>query len=192
MTNRQVWRDVRVWLLCGLMAAVPVAQSADAERVEQLGYGYTAFHDVARQLSLVDKALWLKLESDGVDELVTGMAETMGELASELDALAPLSPAVNLDDDGLPEYERAKRQSVTIQRSLDLGMPIWGRSGHDFERVLLLSLTAALNQQRHLLKVMQGDEPNAERAEWLRSAKSKLDQHYEAMVEFLQQHYFSK
>lgn len=191
MNQENKMQCVQILFAMLALAGGTVVSAADDERIEQLGYGYTAFYDTAEQLSLVDKALWLKVESDGVDALVTRMAKTMGALADELEVLASQSPAVSLEDDGLPKYERAKRQSVTIQRSLDLGAPLLGRSGRDFERVLLLSLTAALNQQRHLLKVMQGDEPSAQRAQWLKDAKQTIDQQYEAMVVHLQRHYFS-
>ncbi|MBR9814365.1 hypothetical protein GYB61_10985 [bacterium] len=176
-------------LLCCVLA-VEHARADDTQALQELGHGYAMFHQAARQLSLIDKALWVKRESDAVERVVTELAVSMGKLARSLEQAADASPPINLSDTGLPRFEVAKRQSVYLERGLDLGTPILGRTGHDFERTLLLSLTAAINQQRHLARVMIDHEPSAVRKQWLRDANAVLNARYDAMVAVLERHYF--
>lgn len=173
-----------------LLAAAPAAAESEAADTRELSHGYAMFHLAASRLSHIDKALWLKAEPETVTDLLEALATTMGELVASLEGYQDTPPAIRLDDTGLPRLEVEKRQSVYLARGLELGTPIFGRTGTDFERTLLLSLSAAINQQVHLLKVMQDDEPAEPRKAWLRDAHAQLKALYERFVERLDADYF--
>ena len=69
-------------------------------------------------------------------------------------------------------------------------MPVVGRTGDDFERTLLLSLSAALNQQRHLVRVLGDDEPVDAVSQWLEDSRSSLDALYQRFEALLESRYF--
>ncbi|MEC9408121.1 MAG: hypothetical protein VX549_12705 [Pseudomonadota bacterium] len=191
----QRWIQLGLPVLAMLMlsgcALTPVSSSGQVETQRQaLNQGYAQLFWTADKLQHINKLLLIKLESDPVESIIDALADTMAGDADDLEHFADTVPAFSLDDDGLPEYEWAKRRSVFASRGLDVGLPLVGRSGEDFERTLLLSLSAALNQQRHLVRVMRDDEPVAAVRQWLAETETSLDALYQRFEDLLQARYF--
>lgn len=175
--------------VAAVLTIAPVA--ADADTRTQLNYGYGQLYWTADKLQHIDKALWLKAERAVVDDTVSDLAQLMADHAEAMEALRAGNGPIALDDQGLPDYEVGKRMSVFTSRGLDVGTPLIGATGTAFERTLLLSLSAALNQQRHLMRVLADDEPVDAYREWLTGAESELDAIYQRVVTVLETHYFA-
>lgn len=176
------------------LSACATTKQPGPERVsperQALNQGYAQLYWTADKLQLIDKLLLIKAESDAVESVIDALADEMSDQADALEHFDDTVPGLSLDDDGLPKYEWAKRRSVFASRGLDVGLPLIGRTGEDFERTLLLSLSAALNQQRHLLRVMHGDEPVEGLQQWLADSRETLDDLYAQFETLLENTYF--
>ena len=182
---------VLAWILLSGCAVTPGGPAAAQDGKRQaLNQGYAQLYWTADKLQHIDKLLLVKLESEPVESIVDDLARTMEDDANDLEHFAETVPAFALDDDGLPQYEWAKRRSVFASRGLDVGLPVVGRTGDDFERTLLLSLSAALNQQRHLVRVLGDDEPVDAVSQWLEDSRSSLDALYQRFEALLESRYF--
>lgn len=160
----------------------------DAEK-QALSHGYAQLYQTVNGLSGIDNVLLVKTEAEPVEAYIKDLAEQMGQLAGRLEnALRPL-PWIDLDDNGLPEIERAKRASAQWSRIVGFA-PLVGRTGADFERALLLTLSGGLNQSRHLIRALAEREDDADREAMLDEAEAVFDQLYEADVELLNARYF--
>lgn len=175
--------------LTGACATRPVAQPASDAR-EALNHGYAQLHWIAAKMRHVDQLLWVKQESDAVEAAVKTVSRTMGEHADALETFERERDDLRLDDDGLPRYEQRKRLSVIKQRGLTTGTPFLGQTGAAFERTLLLSLNAVINQQRHLMRVMRHDETAPVLRDWLKASEQALDADYEHLAGLLNSEYF--
>lgn len=190
-------RCARSWIFVGLLMALltggcviqPIAQPATQPR-EALNHGYAQLHWVANKLQHIDKLLLIKRESEAVESAVDAVAQTMRRHANTLEQMERDLAAVDLSEDGLPVYEQKKRWAVVRERGLVTGTPVLGQTGIEFERTLLLSLTAVLNQQRHLLSVMRSDEPEPALRDWLLATEEELNALYERLTGLLADAYF--
>lgn len=181
----------RFWLCITLFACMSVVHAHDrSSPTQELSHGYAMLHDALKRLQHLDKVLLVKNESAPVRLVIRQLADTSDRLDESLQQLAETDPAIDLKDQGLTRFELEKRQSLMLDRGLSLGMPLLGKTGVEMERTALLSLSAAVNQQRYLIKVMLPDEPDPKREQWLQTAKLELDGVYEAMVELLESAYF--
>lgn len=185
----------RLLLLLGLLigASAPpalAAPTADEQRLRELGHGYAMLFEGLSQFRHLDLVLWLKREHDSVGERIEELADTSDTHRTRLAELAGQAPEIDLQDQGLTRFELAKRESLILDRGLQLGTPLLGDTGPAMERQALLSLAAAINQQRHLIQVMRPEERIAERRQWLDRLKQDLDALHTSYYELLEQRYF--
>ncbi len=191
MCRREVPGSLCHFLAILLFAMMPAAHAHEAVSIEEeLGHGYAMLHDALKRLQHLDKVLLIKKERPPVGEVIRNLADTSDMLNRDLVQLAEKYPAIRLDDQGLTRFEVKKRESLMLDRGLSLGMPLLGKTGAEMERTALLSLSAAINQQRYLIAVMLPDEFAEERKKWLERSSRELDAIYAAMLDLLQRDYF--
>ena len=171
---------------CGSGSESPADQN-QAQR--ELSTAYAQLYNTADGLSGLDALLYVKFESDAVDHFVSGMADDMAALAEEIEAATEGVAWIDLEDQGLPAVEIEKRSKAQFDRGLGLA-PLVGRTGADFERTLLLTLSGGLNQSRYLVEVMLDREEHPARRELLIRAKTTFDRLYDADVDLLNARYF--
>ena len=176
-----------------LTACAGLCDSADRQspKRQALNEGYGLLYDLASDIKHVDKLLLVKYESDKVEAVIDDIAQSAAKFVQGLEALAKKEPRLNLKDSGLPAIEVETRTSV--QQDLVAQMaPIAGKTGHHFERTLLLSQSVALNHLRHLIEHVHNVERQEERRAFLDRTHKTFDQLYERVNRLLETHYFCK
>lgn len=185
-------RGLKGTLLAGilLVGAAPAAARADEPLPQrELNYGYAGLYGAARGLRHSAKIFLVKFESEAVETVVQDVSATMAEIVDELERLDATDPDLRLDDEGLPQIERRKRDAVTRDRLLSF-KPLTGRTGADFERTLLLSESGALNQLRFLVEELDKADPDPRRSAALRRIQARLQHQYGRVVALLNRTYF--
>lgn len=164
-------------------------QTTNSKKRQQLNYGYAQLYETADGLGWLDEGLLLKQESDTVGDYAKRLANEMKTMQQELDKLNSEIPAMQVDNNGLPEMEKRKRAMAQSERLKDLA-PFIGQTGKQFERTLLLSLSGALNQTRYLIRVMAEDETVPPLKQFLDKWRQRTDQLYQRDVKILNKYYF--
>lgn len=154
-----------------------------------LGEGYSLLYEDAGKLDYADLMLYVKAESQAMDDIVTEVGVFGGELKSELEHIARDYPGVRIDLKPLPEMETRKRFAIGKTRALDFA-PVIGRSGREYERTVLLGLSNAFNHERHLCKVMAEEEPDAGLKKFLKRTERRYDALYHRTMALLEKDYF--
>ena len=126
-----------------------------------LSEGYSMLYEDASNLDLAELILYVKVESEAVDKVVTAVAEVGGQLKKDLERIAKDYPGVRIDLDPLPEMEKRKRAAISKDRARYFA-PIIGHGGREYERTVLIAYANGINHERHLCQVMAEAEPDAE------------------------------
>ncbi len=169
-------------------AKARISHTGDAQ-LDKLNQGYSLLYQSASGLRLVDKILLVKFESDRTHRVVTAISDYCGQLTDQLKQLPQRYPSVRIDLKPLPEIERRKQAAANKARVLSFA-PVVGRTGADFERTLLLTLSGGLNQLRFLTQVMADQERNPERAALLKGAHRHFLDLYKQTLKELSQDYY--
>jgi hypothetical protein len=169
--------------LCGPAAA------EEALSQQELNYGYASLYSACQGLRHSDKIFLIKFETDAVEKAVKDLSRSMDAIGKALEELAKADPKLKLDKDGMPVIETRKRDRVTRGRLLSF-KPVAGRTGKDFERTLLLSESAALNQLQALAVELDESDPDARRSAFLKETRKTLLAHYDEIVDLLNREYF--
>ena len=162
--------------------------SGDAE-LHRLNQGYSLLYGDVSGLANADKVFLVKFGNAATQQVVTDTADYMAELTGQLEQLARDYPSLRLDLKPLPKIERDKQGAATAARIKSFA-PVVGRTGPDFERTLLLTLSGGLNQMRHLARVMAQAERSTPRRKLLSQAESRLDTLHADIEQVLKEHYF--
>lgn len=179
------------------LAAVAACGPGDADKVSavdaqrlMLNQGYSMLYKDVSRVEFAKLILYIKVESQAVNALVTAISDYSGALEQDLERIARDYPAVRIDLDPLPEMEKRKRSGVNLERALSFA-PVVGRTGRDFERTILLSLSAVLSQERHLCKVLAAEEPDPGLKKVMLDAQQRFDALYDRVVALLDRDYFT-
>ena len=154
-----------------------------------LSEGYSMLYTDAANIDLFGLILYVKSESDKVDEIVTAVAKFSGELKTDLERIAKDYPGVRIDLDPLPEMEKRTRIALGKERALDFA-PVVGKGGREYERTVLMALSGGINHQRYLCKVMAEEEPDAGLKKFLINTEKGYDGLYDRTVALLNKEYF--
>jgi hypothetical protein len=178
------------------LAALPACGPGDTDKVSDAGaqrlilnQGYSMLYKDVSRVEFTKLILYIKVESQAVNNLVTAISDYSGALEQDLERIARDYPAVRIDLDPLPEMEKRKRSGVNLERALSFA-PIVGRKGRDFERTILLSLSAVLSQESHLCKVLAAEEPDPGLKKFLLASQQRFDVLYGRVVALLDRDYF--
>jgi hypothetical protein len=156
---------------------------------QELSEGYSLLYSSAGSLRHADKGLYLKVESDALDRVVTDIAAYGAELRGEMERIERDYPAVEIDLEPLPEMEERRRTSARNER-LKQFAPLVGLSGPVFERELLLTLSGVLNQTRYLTRALAEGEPEASLSEAMVIQERHIERLYERVVTLLETQHF--
>jgi hypothetical protein len=154
-----------------------------------LSEGYSLLYRDAANLDLSELILYVKVESEKVNEIVTTLAEFGGELKHDLERIAKDYPGVRIDLDPLPEMEKRKRTALGKDRARYFA-PVIGHGGREYERTVLIAFSNAINHERHLCQVMAEEEPDAGLKKFLIDTEKRYDGLYDRTVALLDKEYF--
>jgi len=154
-----------------------------------LSEGYSMLYKDASNLDLAELILYVKVESDAVDKIVTAVAEVGGQLKKDLERIARNYPGVRIDLDPLPEMEKRKRAAIGKDRARYFA-PVIGHGGREYERTMLIAYANGMNHERHLCQVMAEAEPDASLKKFLLDAEKRYDGLYDRVTALLNKEYF--
>ena len=199
-------RMVFTFLLAGLAAGCANLEeaskkpgvNAEADRAKApelskqrlvLSEGYSMLYRDASNLDLAELILYVKVESEAMDKIVTAVAEVGGQLKKDLERIAKDYPGVRMYLDPLPEMEKRKRAAITKDRARYFA-PIVGHGGREYERTVLLGYANGINHERHLCRVMAEAEPDAGLKKFLLDVEKRYDGLYDRVIALLEKDYF--
>lgn len=154
-----------------------------------LSEGYSMLYKDAGNLDLAELILYVKVESEAMEKVVTEVADFGGQFKKDLERIARDYPGVRIDLEPLPEIEKRKRAAITKDRARYFA-PIVGKGGREYERTVLIGFANGINHQRYLCKVMAEDEPDAGLKKFLLDAEKRYDGLYDRVTALLVKEYF--
>ena len=173
-----------------LTAASKPATDRNASRA-QLSIGYSLLYQEADG---IPKLKWLLMFKDKPEEMARLTNDLVGyyqQLAETMQRLSKQYPAMRIDVTPMSEIESEERKAIGTDMAKDLA-PVIGKTGIEFEREALLMFYNALNEQRHLVGVMVGLEPDPGLKQFLESTKAQLDARYAKVGALLHRRYFTQ
>lgn len=190
-------RTLFTMLLAGLAAGCANLHKESSEarppqlskQQRMLNEGYSMLYKDAGNLDLGELILYVKVESDAVDKVVTAVAEVGGQLKKDLERISREHAGVRIDLDPLPEMEKRKRAAIAKDRARYFA-PVIGHGGREYERTVLIGYANGLNHERHLCQVMAAAEPDANLKKFLLGAEKRYDELYERVNALLEKEYF--
>jgi len=189
-------RTLFTFLLTSLAAGCAVKGDADRTRAADsskkrlaLSEGYSMLYKDASTLDLTELILYVKVESDAMDKVVTAVAEIGGQMKKDLERIAREHPGVRINLDPLPDMEKRKRAAIAKDRARYFA-PIVGHGGREYERTVLIGFANGMNHERHLCQVMAEAEPDASLKKFLLDAEKRYDGLYDRVTALLDKDYF--
>jgi hypothetical protein len=180
-------------VLLALLAGCDPRAEAPADLGAQrtmLSEGYSMLHQDASMLGKVDAILYVKLESQALDDVLTAIGRYGGELSKDLERIARDYPGVRIDLKALPEMETRKRFAIGKDRMLRFAPLIGGGSREEFERTTLMGMANALNHESHLARVMAAEEPDAGLKEFLMATEKRYHELHMLTMHVLERDHF--
>lgn len=170
------------------------ADGADGTRPTQeqnrvLSQGYSQLYQMLAGMQHLNKANYLKVESDKMEAMNEAIASASAAVADQLEKMADDYPSLTIKDTGLPEIEQKKRKAIRMDRIKDLA-PIVGRTGKDYERTLLVTEAGLVNSARFLAEVIREEEKDEKRAAMMAKTKERFDELFNRILKLLEKDYF--
>lgn len=172
-------------------AAEPSKAPPLSQQRQMLSEGYSLLYIDAGHLDLLGLVLYVKSESDAVDQLITAISEYGGALKKDLEKIARDYPGVRIDQDPLPVIERRKRAAIGKDKARYFA-PVIGHGGVEYERSMLISMLGALNHQSHLCRVMAEEEPDPGLKKFLLGAEQRFEKLNERVNSLLVRDYYRR
>lgn len=176
-------RHRRILALC---AALSVASAAAANDPQPAAHGYALLHDTLGKLERLPAVLYVKLESDALDELATRLGEHAADARADIASYAESHPAIALDATGLPDADVARRTRTRNALLAELALS----GGTEFERLYLLALMNIADQSRHTAAAVADMAPDDAGAELAGTIAERFDADYRAVRELLAREHF--
>lgn len=170
----------------GCSSAVPQKPLSPSDGHRTIAEGYSLLYGITSQQRDLKKLLLVKVESDPVDAVISELADYTGELSAELEDMVKRYPALTVSTQFLPEVEVKTRESITAETT----KVFLDTKGKEFERRLLLKQLTALEQERHMAKVMVELETTDERRAFWRRTEQRFGQLYDKVEKLLERQYF--
>lgn len=161
----------------------------DAPRA-QLSIGYSLLYQEADGIPKLKWILMFKDKPEEMGRVTHDLVNYYQHLADTMRRLSKEFPGMRIDVTPMSEIEAAERKAIGTDLAKDLA-PIIGKSGVPFEREALLTFYNTLNEQRHLVGVMVGLEPDPALKKFLETTKAQLEDHYARVGALLNSRYFT-
>ena len=156
----------------------------------QLSIGYSLLYQEADGIPKLKWILMFKDKPEEMGRLTNDLIDYYQQLAETMQKLSKQYPAMRIDVTPMSEIEGEERKAIGTDLAKDLA-PLAGKTGVEFEREALLTFYDGLNEQRHLVGVMVGLEPDAGLKKFLETTKAELDARYAKVGALLERRYFT-
>jgi len=168
-----------VLLLIGLNAAMAPTRGDEAtEQQEKLNGGYYLLHELNQDEAQVPLLLLVKHAPAEITTFADHISKTAKETLADLDRLQKDDPSIRFDRNPLPQMERDTRASIKADKQHQL---LFGTTGSEFVRALLVAQIEASTYALNLSKVLAEQETDPHRVKILRHISARwLDMRNEA------------
>jgi hypothetical protein len=181
-----------------LLAVAACSQLSDATKPPpdknapraQLSIGYSLLYQEADGIPKLKWILMFKDKPEEMGRVTNDLVSYYQQLAETMRRLSKQYPGMRIDVAAMSEIEADERKAIGEDTAKDFA-PVVGKTGIEFEREALLMFYNALNEQRHLVGVMVGLEPDPGLKKFLETTKAQLDEHYAKVGELLNRRYFT-
>jgi hypothetical protein len=181
-----------------LLTLAACSQSSDATRPTpaknapraQLSIGYTLLYQEADGIPKLKWILMFKDKPEEMGRVTHDLISYYQQLADTMRRLAREFPGMRIDVVAMSEIESDERKAIGDDLAKNLA-PLTGKTGVDFEREVLLMFYNSLNEQRHLVGVMVGLEPDPALKKFLETTKAELEARYAKVGALLNRRYFT-
>lgn len=157
---------------------------------DQLAMGYSLLYQEADGIPKLKWLIRFKDKPEEMSKLTDELTSYYQQLAQTLEKLSKQFPAVRINVKPMSDIEADTRKAIGTDLAKDIA-PVIGKSGTDFEREALLNFYNALNEQRHLVRVMLEREKVPALRDFLETTRYELDSRYEKVETLLNRHYFT-
>jgi hypothetical protein len=168
---------------CGLRQKPLPERDAGRRTISE---GYSILYYAVSEQKWLSKILLLKPKSDALKRLVERTSKYSGELQGKLEELAKQYPAIHLGPPPPSEIEQRARQSEYKEQLKEI---LFGTSGRESERLLLLSQYTVLDQLRHLARVMVEAETEANRRAFWKGVQDEFEEEHRQVVDLLEREF---
>jgi hypothetical protein len=190
---------IRVVASMSLLIFAACSHFADARKAPpdnsapraQLSIGYSLLYQEADGIPKLKWILMFKDKPEEMGRVTSDLIAYYQQLAETLQRLSKQYPAMRIDVPTMPEIESDERKAIGADMAKDFA-PLVGKSGIAFEREALLMFYNSLNEQRHLVGVMEGLEPDPGLKKFLGTTKGQLDSFYARVGALLNRRYFTQ
>jgi hypothetical protein len=156
----------------------------------QLSIGYSLLYQEAEGIPKLKWLLMFKDKPEEMRQVTHDLITYYQQLADTMQKLSQQYPAMRIDLAPMSEIEAEERKAIGADTAKDFA-PLAGKSGIEFEREALLMFYDALNEQRHLVGVMIGLEPDPGLKQFLKTTQGQLDARYAKVGALLNRRYFT-
>jgi len=156
----------------------------------QLSIGYSLLYQEADGIPKLKWILLFKDKPEEMGQVTHDLISYYQQLADTMRKLSKQYPAMRIDVTPMSEIEAEERKAIGADSAKDFA-PLAGKTGMEFEREALLMFYDALNEQRHLVGVMVGLEPDPGLKKFLETTKEQLDARYATVGALLNRRYFT-
>ena len=191
-------RPVRIALAALIMSLTACNHLSDATKPPpdknaprtQLSIGYSLLYQEADGIPKLKWILLFKDKPEEMGQVTHDLISYYQQLADTMRKLSKQYPAMRIDVTPMSEIEAEERKAIGADSAKDFA-PLAGKTGMEFEREALLMFYDALNEQRHLVGVMVGLEPDPGLKKFLETTKEQLDARYATVGALLNRRYFT-
>jgi hypothetical protein len=156
----------------------------------QLSIGYSLLFQEADGIPKLKWILMFKDKPAEMGRVTNDLTRYYQQLAGTMRRLSKQFPAMRIDVSAMSEIEAASRKAIGADLAKDLA-PLVGKTGVEFEREALLTFYNTLNEQRHLVGVMVGQETDPGLRKFLETTKAQLETRYTNVGTLLDSRYFT-
>lgn len=161
---------IPVFFLLTLVVGCATIQSNQAQAPEKISEGYALLYSLLSDESDVDKVLIVKSTDEVTKSLIKEISQTAKQAKLRLSKLSKEEPAVDLENQNLPEMETRTRESISSATAKEL----LSSKDRDFKLRLLLTQENAMKYGQNLADTLAQKEFTPNRAKYLKQLSGNL------------------
>ncbi len=162
---------------CGGAARTDAPVAGDSATVVR-DQGYALLYTTIGEECDVDKVLIIKRPAAPVADLIKAIGQFSRDAKGAIEGLAKEDPAIELNNQGLPEVETKTRDAISSATSKQIIF----NGGKEFEFRILLTQHEALNYIGHLAGVLAAQEPRENRRQFLTQLAKRSGELHERVL----------
>ena len=177
-------RSLPIWLVffAASCSGLKIGSTTSAIDLTARNEGMSLLYKLVSQEMNVDKILWVKSETDELQELIERIAATAKNAETKLRKMAEDDPTLELGLESLPEMEKRTRKAIESTKAKGL----LSAKGKRFELELLLSQEDGLSYGSHMAQVLAEVEENKALKEYLTNLSTQLRMLHDSVVNLLE------